>query len=90
MRLWVRVSDNVLEPSDWMVWPLDIDPATMAVAQCGAAAHDGPCEGWTLGRIARWTCFDPTGRHPETYHEIQLPSGDWKSFASVEEILEGR
>lgn len=80
--LFARVSDNVLDAQDWPVAKLELDPTggyTISAVHLVQPAEDAmamntssmPEAGWSLVELARWTRYDPTGTHPEVYHELR-------------------
>ncbi len=73
-----RVSDNVLEDSDWGVYKLSLKNGVVRkqkVASPGvyvATDFVGMC----IEQLSEWSCHDSTGRHPENYHELEVLNDD--------------
>jgi len=72
--IFVRIADNVLDEGDWPVQALKI--------QCGTVITQRDIlpgvytvvnmVGWTKAKLVNWANFDPTGSHPEVYHEVAI------------------
>lgn len=73
--LYVRVSDNVLSDEDFAVRRILIENGTVVGhtdLNPGVYGFDFmPNDGWTLDQVLNWTSYDPTGQHPEVYHEVR-------------------
>jgi hypothetical protein len=70
----VRISDNVLDEEDWGSNTIHIEDGVvvMSVTNVDKGVYNIPnMYGWTVGQIKDWLSWDPTGHHPENYHEIK-------------------
>jgi hypothetical protein len=90
-RLWLKISDNVLEEDSWPIAQVDITSgAVSSVVEIRPGVHsiDIP-RGTSLGAVAQWLSYDSTGESPETYYQAWVPSeGVWRSALSPEELAE--
>ena len=87
-KILVRVSDNVLDPSEWGVCVITLRPVRHSVTVRLEVVEqrqlsDGcyvisDMKGWDVHQVAEWTRDDPTGRHPEVYNEAAVVAGDEK------------
>lgn len=80
--LFVRKADNVLDPQDWPLRKLYLRETGLVFAHQDVALtsdirgmslfseHD-PREGWGIVQLSEWSRVDPTGNHPEIYHELR-------------------
>jgi hypothetical protein len=77
--LFVRISDNVLDKDDWPVRQLFItDGKVTRILEHRSGAYGldrAPTVGWTLEQIEKWAAYDPTGQHPEVYHDVSINGG---------------
>jgi hypothetical protein len=93
-KIRVRISDNVLEEKDWTVYELKIElykgsPTVMAMRALNLGVYGQDLIGFTLDQLSEWLCWDPTGHHPEVWHEIWTPTQDnpcYESGLSVDEL----
>ena len=78
-RVYLRVSDNVLEEEDFTVWKVrfggDHCIVHIELVHPGAYARPGDTpHGLDLGSpwtdVVTWSEYDCAGQHPETYHTI--------------------
>ncbi len=70
-----RVSDNVLEDTDWGVYKLLLKDGVVveqSTINKGVYVID-PFVGMATTQLALWSSYDSTGRHPENYHELEVP-----------------
>lgn len=90
----VRISDNVLDDEDWPVYELEIEPhkgelVVMAQRVVNLGAYGQDFTGFNLKRLSNWLCWDPTGQHPEVWHEIWTPTHGnpcYESGLSVDDL----
>jgi hypothetical protein len=70
----VRISDNVLEESDWGIDQVYIqDGVVMFQDTIFKGVYTIPnMIGWTSKQLMEWSRHDSTGSHPETYYEIKV------------------
>lgn len=93
-KIRVRISDNVLGDEDFNIYELEFEkrgPVHVVVAQrleqSGVYGQD--FLGMIAERVRDWAAFDPTGSHPEVWHEIWDPRKDeWVSLISTSEFLD--
>jgi hypothetical protein len=81
--IYVRIADSVLEDADWGVAQLTLEAGVVTgyrVVKRGV--YELPdMMGWTAEQLTEWSAHDPTGHHPEEYHEVsQNPEGPWVDF----------
>jgi hypothetical protein len=84
-KLLVRVSDNVLDKSEWGVSEITLRTVRRRTAtSLEVTAQYQLSEGcyvipdmsrWDVRQVAEWTRADPTGRHPECYNELAVVAG---------------
>lgn len=76
----LRLSDNVLGDDDWTVRRMTLhEGVVVSVEDLPGGAYDHnqmPGIGATVADIDKWLSFDPTGFHPEIYHDIRECWGD--------------
>jgi len=81
--IFIRISDNVLHTKDWPIWELLYNEDGML--QTCVSQHPGAyCypeykipTGSHIDDLVDWAQYDPTGVHPESYHDV---SDDPKDF----------
>lgn len=73
----VRISDNILGEREWSVYRLTIEGGKVVRMD---TIYDGVYRrdlvGMTVEQLAEWIAYDPTGSHPEVYHEWRPIGGD--------------
>lgn len=89
--MFIRISDNVLEPTAWTIGRVEFDRhgtvVTQELVQEGAYRLPN-CIGWSVAKLVEWQDFDPTGYHPETYNEVSRDGQRWKCNLSVVQVQE--
>ncbi len=90
----IRISDNVLDEEDWPIREILIrDGVIVNVLDVHHGVYSWgettPTIGWDLERLCEWLDFDPTGSHPENWHEI-LFHGKWECSVKAENLLNPR
>lgn len=93
MRLLVRISDNVLNPEDWSIFELEFSHSAkdgfVVASQTLKNQSRGTSRefcGMGVEDLSKWSFWDPTGHHPETYHEIF--DEDWHDRVPASRIVE--
>lgn len=90
----VRISDNVLGDEDFNIYDLELAPfngAHMVVAQrlVQTGVYGQDFLGMLAERVRDWAAWDPTGTHPEVWHEVWNPSKQkWESLISLADLLQ--
>lgn len=78
----LRISDNVLEEDDWPVVEATLtDGRITELKEIKSGVYSwgvAPTIGWLIKPLLTWLRYDPTGSHPETYHEIRIPEQEWE------------
>ena len=90
----IRISDNVLGDEDWNIYELElrfIRNAHVVIRQ--TLEQNGVYSQDFLGLMAEqvrdWAAYDPTGSHPEVWHEIWSPKEEkWVSLISMADFIE--
>jgi hypothetical protein len=81
--VYVRISDNVLDRSDWPILCLTLAPDGVVeereVVNKGAYSLDGaPAEGWTRSKISSWVGWRGLeDAHPATFQRGLREDGEW-------------
>ena len=71
-----RISDNVLDDDAWGVYKLSLKNGVVKKQRTinkGVYAID-PFVGMSIEQLSLWSSYDPTGQHPENYHELEVPN----------------
>ena len=89
----LRISDNVLDELDWPMWlcvMADDVIIQQRVIRTGAYSRSNslPGVGDTMTDIIKWSSYDSTGEHPETYHRVGVV--DYKFFGWAPNRIEAK
>ncbi len=71
-----KVSDNVLEDTDWGVYELLLKDGVVveqSVINKGVYVAE-EFVGMGTPQLSLWSHYDPTGHHPEMYYELEIPN----------------
>lgn len=93
----VRISDNVLEDKDWTIFELEFAmakdipgsvgenvPKVVSQRLINEGCYGEHLLGKTIVDLVKWLAYDPTGSHPEVWHEVwDTRKARWKSMVSV-------
>lgn len=81
--LTLRISCNVLDEHHWPIRACDLTLDRVTAVRdiregCYGFDPFGPTVGWTLDQLRDWLAYDPTGSHPEQWHEALHEGGVWE------------